>query len=77
MFEFRKPEFWAPYKDVPAWVFATFLRLAEDGQAYQAPKPPAGVGRDTPQFREWAKKLEREDCERDLAYCRRELGLGA
>ena len=76
-FEFRKPEFWKAYKDVPAWVFATFLRLAEEGKPYQAPAPPAGVSPDTDAYRRWARKLEREDVQRDLAYCREELGLGA
>lgn len=77
MFDYRKPKFWDAYKDVPAWVFAGFLSLAEAGEPYQAPQPPAGAAPNSPAHREWAKTLEREDCERDLAYCRHELGLGA
>ena len=77
MFDFRRPEFWEAYKDVPAWVFAKFLRLAEEGEPYWAPQPPDGVAPNSPEHKAWAKTLEREDCERDLAYCRNELGLGA
>ena len=65
MFDVRKPEFWQPYRDVPAWVFAKFLTLAEKGAPYQAPAGPGG------------KDQERRDVERDLAYCRETLGLGA
>jgi hypothetical protein len=77
LFDYRKPEFWEAYKDVPAWVFAGFLRLAEDGKPYQAPSRPADVAPDSPAAREWAKEQERKDVERDLAYCREQLGLGA
>jgi sugar phosphate isomerase/epimerase len=65
MFDTRKPEFWTAYRDVPAWVFAGFLNLAEKGAPYQ---PPAGPG---------GKDRERLDVERDLAYCRNQLNLGA
>ncbi len=77
LFAFSKPEFWESYRDVPAWVFATFLRRAESGESYQAPAPPTGAAADSPAYRAWARDLERGDVERDLAYCRNELGLGA
>ena len=77
MFNYRKPEFWNEYRDVPAWVFAGFLRLAEDGKPYQAPAPPEGAEPNSAALREWAKEQERKDVERDLAFCRNQLGLGA
>lgn len=76
MFNYRKPEFWEPYKDVPAWVFAGFLGLAEQGEPYQAPEPPKDIPPASPDLRKWAEELERLDVERDLAFCRSELGLG-
>jgi sugar phosphate isomerase/epimerase len=77
MFDYRKPEFWEAYKDVPAWVFAGFLNLAEKGKPYLAPAPPNGADPNSAAFKEWAKEQERRDVERDLAYCRKTLGLGA
>ena len=77
MFEFRKPEFWEAYRDVPAWVFAGFLKLAEQGRPYEAPRPPVSREQDEQAFRAWAREQERRDVERDLRYCREELGLGA
>lgn len=77
MFDVRKPEFWESYRDVPAWVFMKFWKLAEEGGPYLAPAPPAGTEPNTDAFRSWAKEQERRDVERDLGYCRKQLGLGA
>ena len=71
-FEYRKPEFWDAYRDVPAWVFADFQELARSGKPYQAPQPPSDAER-----KAWAQELERTDCENDLRYCRETLGIGA
>ncbi len=70
-FDYRKPEFWQTYRDVPAWVFAGFENLAQKGEPYEAPQPPEGVD-----AKQWARDLERSDCENDLRFCREELGLG-
>ncbi|MEZ5363377.1 MAG: sugar phosphate isomerase/epimerase [Bryobacterales bacterium] len=77
MFDVRKTQFWDEYHDVPAWVYAQFLALAESGKPYQAPGPPAGVESGSDAAKAWAKEQERRDVERDLAYCRNQLGLGA
>jgi len=75
-FPHRRPEFWEAYRDVPAWVFAGFEKLASEGESYQAPQPPAGVQPKTDAHAAWARELERADAEADLRFCREELGFG-
>ena len=56
------PSFWKHYRDVPAWVYEGFMRLARTGEPYVAPggDPVA---------------LERAEVAADLAYARQLLGL--
>lgn len=59
MFSYLRPEFWAPYRNTPAWEFARFARLAESGK----PRPPLpAVPRDM------AAQREREDLEASFAW---------
>jgi len=77
VFAYRKPEFWETYRDVPAWVFAGFEKLAREGRPYtEAPQPPAGVAPRSDAFNRWAAEQERRDVEADLAFSREKLGLG-
>lgn len=58
---YYQEKFWESYRQVPAWEFARFLRLAEKGSPRPAP----------PQLpKEEAAKREREDLETSLAYTR-------
>ena len=76
-FPYKQPEFWQAYRDVPAWVFAGYLRLARSGEAYEGFEPaPVSREQDPEAFQRWAVEQERRDVERDLAFCRQELGLG-
>lgn len=75
-FAHRRPEFWDAYRDVPAWVFAGFEKLASQGRPYQAPQPPDRIQAKTDAHKAWARELERSDAEADLRFCREELGFG-
>jgi sugar phosphate isomerase/epimerase len=73
-FEFLNPEFWAAYRDVPAWVFAGFLNRAHQGRPYtKIPPGPAGAAPDSPSFRQFLVEQERRDVERDVATARQWL----
>jgi len=65
-FPFLQPEFWPPYREVPAWEFCRFLALAERGR-------PAG-GYAPPAKQEQARR-EREDLEASVRYVRKILGV--
>ena len=58
--------FWEPFQTTPAWEFARFLKLAENGK----PHP-----NDLPVSKEMAPQKEREDVEASLRYAHKLLGL--
>ena len=64
VFAYRSREFWNDYDEVPAWVFAGFLDLARRGSPYQPQADPRSA------------EQQRADVAADLAFCRREFGLG-
>jgi sugar phosphate isomerase/epimerase len=73
-FEFLDPRFWAPYQDVPAWVFAGFLGRARQGSPYgKVPAGPPGEAPGSPAFRQFLVEQERRDVERDVATARQWL----
>lgn len=73
-FPYLDPEFWEAYRDVPAWVFSGFLKLAGEGTPYtKVPPGPEGVKPDSPEFREFLVEQERRDVERDIAFTRQLL----
>ncbi len=76
LFDYAKPEFWEDYRDVPAWVFAKFVMLAESGGPYAAPRAPMSRDDDRAGFDAWNVALQRLEAERDLEYCRQVLGIG-
>lgn len=76
LFDYAKPEFWEAYRDVPAWVFAKFVTLAESGGPYVAPRAPVSRDENRQAYDTWNAELQRLDAERDLEYCRQVLGLG-
>ncbi len=77
MFPYRRDEFWANYRDVPAWVFARFERLAESGEVYgKTPAGPAGVDEKSAAFRRFLVKQERRDVEQAVEHAKTVLGLG-
>ena len=61
-FAVRDNGFWKHYRDVPAWVFEGFMKLARDGEPYVPAKGDPVA-------------LERREIEADLAYSRKLLGL--
>jgi len=76
-FAYWKPEFWKDYRDVPAHVFAGFEKLARTGKPYEkVPPGPAGADRNSPEFKQFLADQERRDVERDIRFCKQELGLG-
>jgi 3-oxoisoapionate decarboxylase len=73
-FDFLDPEFWAAYREVPAWVFAGFLNRAHQGRPYtKVPPGPQGEAPDSPEFRQFLVEQERRDVERDVATARQWL----
>ena len=61
-FAVRDARFWEDYRDVPAWVYEGFMKLARNGQPYVAPEGEPVA-------------LERQEVAADLSYSRRLLGL--
>ena len=75
-FPYLDPQFWDAYRDVPAWVFAAFLRRAQEGSPYtKTPAGPPGADRNSPEFKQFQAEQERRDVERDLRFARAALGL--
>jgi 3-oxoisoapionate decarboxylase len=67
IFPYKDPTFWDSYKDVPAWEFERFVRIAERGKPY---KDEAWESADE-------AKRERDALEESLAYTKRVLGIAA
>lgn len=65
MFQYREDKFWEDYRDVPAWNFERFVRIAERGK----PRP------EDPWETANQKDREREDLEASLNYTKRLLKL--
>jgi sugar phosphate isomerase/epimerase len=65
VFAYRDNKFWEAYRDIPAWDFERFVRLAERGK----PRP------EDPWERPDQKERERLDLEASLDYTRRLLNL--
>jgi len=61
VFAYHDPKFWDAYRATPAWEFARFLALAENGSP--RPAPPA-------LSKEAAAEREREDLEASLGFTR-------
>lgn len=64
-------DFWKGYEKIPAANFARFLALAKRGKQIAAASFPEG-----PERRQVEARYQREELERSLDYCRRQLGLG-
>jgi hypothetical protein len=76
-FAYWKPDFWKDYRDVPALVFAGFVRIARTGMPYEKlPSGPAGADPKSPEFKQFLVDQERRDVEHDIGFCKQELGLG-
>lgn len=64
-FNYRKPEFWDAYRDVPAWNFQRFAEIAERGKPIDFQRTE----------RAQAAQKERDDLEASLRYTRQIVGL--
>ncbi len=78
VFNYREPDFWKRYRDVPAWVFAGFENLAHAGVEYSnVPPGPAGAASDSPEFKQFLIDQERRDIEQAVQYSKEVLRIGA
>ncbi|HZT30053.1 MAG TPA: sugar phosphate isomerase/epimerase [Bryobacteraceae bacterium] len=59
LFPYHDPRFWEAYRNTPAWEFARFVTLVENGKPHPNPAPVA---------REQAASREREDFEASMRY---------
>ncbi len=76
-FPYWQEDFWKNYRDVPAWVFAGFRKLAKEGKPYtKVPPAPAGAGPQSPEFRQFMIEQERRDVEQAMKYSLETLGMG-
>lgn len=64
-FNYRKPEFWDAYRDVPAWNFQRFAEIAERGKPIDFQRTD----------RAQAAQKERDDLEASLRHTRQIFGL--
>lgn len=64
-FNYRKPEFWDGYRDVPAWNFERFTEIAERGKAVDFQRTD----------RAQAAQKERDDLESSLRHTRQIFGM--
>ncbi len=62
VFAYNDPKFWANYHSTPAWEFARFVKLVEEGQPRPKPEPVP---------KEQVASRQREDLEASLAYTKR------
>ena len=77
IFPYLEDSFWRGYRDVPAWVFGRFLKVARSGSPYTAlPAAPPGVDEGSPEFEDFLVQQERRDVERAMTYARDVLQLG-
>jgi sugar phosphate isomerase/epimerase len=77
VFPYWSEDFWEHYRDVPASVFAGFLRRARSGRPYDGvPRGPSGTASGSAEFKQFLVEQERRDVEQAVAYCKTELGLG-
>ena len=78
VFNYREPDFWKRYRDVPAWVFAGFENLAHAGVEYSnVPPGPAGAASDSPEFKQFLIDQERRDIKQAVQYSKEVLRIGA
>jgi sugar phosphate isomerase/epimerase len=66
VFPYHDPKFWEPYRKQPAWEFARFLKLVDQGQ----PRPPLA-----PVQGAAAQEREREDLEVSFAFTKKILNI--
>lgn len=77
LFECDKEEFWEGYRDLAAWEFVRFQKIARQGKPYAGVAPlPAGVVEGTPAFDAFMVAQERRDVAQAVSYCRTQFGLG-
>ena len=77
LFNYREPDFWKNYRDVPAWVFAGFENLARGGAEYtNVPPGPAGAAPGSPEFKQFLIDQERRDVEQAVKYAKDVLKIG-
>ena len=77
IFPYREPEFWKPYQDVPASVFAGFLNLARRGKPYtNVPAAPEGAEPDSAAHKQFLVAQERRDVEQAVRYAKDVLKMG-
>ena len=77
LFNYREPDFWKNYRDVPAWVFAGFENLARGGAEYtNVPPAPAGAAPGSPEFKQFLIDQERRDVEQAVKYAKDVLKIG-
>jgi 3-oxoisoapionate decarboxylase len=70
-YPYLRPEFWEPYRGVPAHSFARFVALARQGTPLEPFVVPEGPDRQRAQ-----QEYQLAELERSLRYCRETLGLG-
>jgi len=69
-FPYLADDFWAGYEQVPAHVFAGFVRLARQGHAIEGFRPDAA----NPEAAQ--QTYQQAELERSLRYCKDVLGMG-
>ncbi len=65
-YDYRKPGFWKAYRNTPAWEFARFVTLVEQGKPWTTPPKPESP--------EAASGREREDLDASIAWTKELLG---
>jgi len=76
-FNYWEEGFWEAYRDVPAWVFTGFQKIARQGTPYRnVPPGPDGAAADSPEFKRFLVEQERKDAEQAVRYSQEKLGFG-
>jgi 3-oxoisoapionate decarboxylase len=73
---YLEPDFWMAYREMPAWEFARFLELVEQGAPYTGLLLTAEWSEPDPAYQAALVVQQRRQVEKSVKYCREVLGIG-
>jgi sugar phosphate isomerase/epimerase len=74
---YLEPDFWTTYPEMPAWEFARFLELVEQGSPHTGLLLTAEWSEPDPAYQAALVVQQRRQVEKSVKYCREVLGIGA
>ena len=75
LLNYLEPDYWHSYPGTPAWEFARFLQLVDQGTPYMGTMLTAPWTGNPPEYEAALAVQQRLDMERSVRYCRETLGI--